>query len=268
MSLAHSVFYDDQPKHLNIWWQGTLFLLVFLAINILLYGFDQRLLADEALWAKPAKFEISVMIHFITLAVLASLLSPATRNGRMWKALSYVVVTAGVFEVMYIFLQAARGRESHFNNATAVESAMYGLMGLGALLLVLGSFYLGYLLFREYQSTHNQPLLLASALGLTTGSVLTLIVAGYMSSQTDNGITASSFEALRVPVFGWYLNGQDLRIPHFFATHIMQLLPLYGFWLSQKNRVVDGMYEARLVWATSISALLIIVLFVLAVFTR
>lgn len=268
MSLAPSIFYDDQQKHLNIWWQGALFLSVFFAINILLYGFDQRLLADEAIWAKPAKFEISVITHFITLAVLASLLSPAKRSGVPWKAMSYAVVTAGIFEVMYIFLQAARGRESHFNKSTAVESAMYGLMGLGALMLVLGSFYLGYLLFREYQSTRNQPLLLASALGLITGSVLTLIIAGYMSSQTDNGITASSYEALRVPVFGWYLNGQDLRIPHFFATHMMQLLPLYGFWLSQNNQAVDGRYQARLVWTTSISSLLIIVLFVLAVFTR
>ena len=268
MRLAPSAFYDDQQKHLNIWWQGSLFLSVFFAINILLYGFDKRLLADEALWAKPVKFEISVIIHFITLAVLASLLSPTKRRRIAWKAMSYGVVAAGIFEVMYIFLQAARGRESHFNNSTAVEAAMYGLMGLGALMLVLGSFYLGYLLFQEYQSARNYPLLLASALGLTTGSVLTLIIAGYMSSQTGNGITANSFEALRVPVFGWYLNGQDLRIPHFFATHMMQFLPLYGFWLSRKNQTIDNKHRAQLFWATSILSLLIMALFVLALFTR
>jgi hypothetical protein len=266
MNLAPSVFYDDQQTHVNIWWQGVLFLSVFFAISFVLYGFDQRLLADEALWGKPVKFEISIVIHFITLAVLASLLSPARRNGVVWKAMSYGVVVAGIFEVMYIFLQAARERESHFNNSTAVETAMYGLMGLGALILVLGSFYLGYLLFQEYQSTRNKPLLLASALGLTTGSVLTLIVAGYMSSQTDNGITTSSYEALRVPVFGWYLNGQDLRIPHFFATHMMQLFPLYGLWLSQKKRTVGGVNETSLVWSTSIFGLVIMVLFLLAVY--
>jgi len=268
MTLAASVFYDDQQKQLNIWWQGVLFLSVFFVINIILYGFDQRLLADEPLWAKPAKFEISVIVHFITLAVLASLLSPAKRSGVGWKAMSYAVVGAGVFEVMYIFFQAARGRESHFNYSTAVESAMYSLMGLGALILVLGSFYLGYLLFREYLSTRNQPLLFASALGLTAGSVLTLIVAAYMSSKPDNGITANAIDALRVPVFGWYLNGQDLRIPHFFATHMMQLIPLYGYWLSKNNQTADGKYEARLVWITCISGLLIMALFVLALFTR
>ncbi len=268
MNIAPVVFYDDQQTRLNIWWQGALFLSFFLAFNLVLYFWDQRLLADEPLWAKPAKFEISVAIHFITLAVLASLLSPAKRNGRVWRAMSYAVVAAGIFEVMYIFLQAARGQESHFNNSTVVESVMYGLMGLGALVLVLGSFYLGYLLFREYQTTRNQPLLLASALGLTIGSVLTLLIAGYMSSQQDNGITASAIEALRVPIFGWYLNGQDLRIPHFFATHMMQLLPLYGLWLGRNNHANDGTYKGRLVWVTAISVLLIMTLFVLAIITR
>jgi hypothetical protein len=215
MNLLPSVFYGDRQTHLNIWWQGALLLSVFFAISVLLSAFDQRLLANEALWAKPIKFEISIVIHFITLAVLASLLSPAKRNGVGWKAMSYSVVAAGIFGAMYIFLQAARGRESHFNNSTAVESAMYSLMGLGAVMLVLGSFYLGYLLFKEYQPKRNQPLLLASALGLTTGSVLTLIVAGYMSSQIANEITTNSYEALRVPVLGWYLNGQDIRIPIF-----------------------------------------------------
>ncbi|MFK7994835.1 MAG: hypothetical protein AB8B87_11900 [Granulosicoccus sp.] len=268
MSFNSSIFYSDQHKHLNIWWQGTLFLSVYFAINLHLYGFDQRLLADEALWVKPIKFEISVVIHFITLAVLASLLSPARRNGALWKAMSYVVVAAGIFEVMYIFLQASRGRKSHFNTSTAVESIMYSLMGLGALILVLGSFYLGYLLFREYQSKRNQPLLIAAALGLTIGSVLTLVIAGYMSSQTDNGITASTLESLRVPLVGWYLNGQDLRIPHFFATHMMQLLPLYGYWLSKKDRAANVMVEARLIWVASISCVLIMLLFILAVFVR
>ena len=266
MNLLPSVFYGDRQTHLNIWWQGALLLSVFFAISVLLSAFDQRLLANEALWAKPIKFEISIVIHFITLAVLASLLSPAKRNGVGWKVMSYGVVAAGIFGAMYIFLQAARGRESHFNNATAVESAMYSLMGLGAVMLVLGSFYLGYLLFEEYQSTRDQPLLLASALGLTTGSVLTLIVAGYMSSQTANEITTNSYEAFRVPLLGWYLNGQDIRIPHFLATHMMQLLPLYGLWLNKNKQAVGGVYETRLIWTTSILGLAVMVLFLLAAY--
>jgi len=265
MRLATTAFFSEPKKQLNIWWQGTLLLTGFLAISALLYLFDKSLLGDELLWAKPLKFEVSVIIHFLTLAVLASLLSPARRNSVAWKCMSYAVVAAGIFEVMYIFLQAARGRESHFNNTTVVESIMYGLMGIGAVILVLGSLYLGWLLFREYQSERNNPLLLSGALGLTAGSILTLIIASYMSSQPDNIIIASS-EVIRVPFFGWYLNGQDLRVPHFLATHLMQLLPLYGLWLGQKEQTNSDKHEAHLIRLTGVTSMLILVLFISSLF--
>jgi len=273
MNLASSIFYDDlddatagQAKHLNLWWQGILILSVFLAVNILLYVFDHRLLGDEALWLKPIKFEISVIIHFITLTVLAALLRPAKRDGILWKGMTCVVVAAGLFEVLYIFLQAARGRESHYNNATLVESVMYGLMGLGAVALVLGSFYLGYLLYREYQSEQTSVLLLSSALGLTIGSVLTLIIAGYLSSsQTGYAADINTQEALRLPIFSWYLNGEDLRIPHFFATHMMQFSPLYGLWLSRQN-MPFSVCKKRLFWSVGIYSLLVMLLFAIALF--
>ncbi len=264
MNTAPTIFYDEQQKHLNLWWQGTLILLVFLAISILLYVLDHRSLADEALWIKPIKFEMSVIIHFITLTALASLLSPAKRNGMKWKGMTYMVVAAGLFEVLYIFLQAARGRESHFNQSTVVESVMYGLMGLGAVALVVGSFYLGYLLYREYQSERSSALLLSSALGLTIGSILTLIIASYLSSSPEGYvIDINAQEALRLPIFSWYLNGEDLRIPHFFATHMMQFFPLYGLWLSRQNVPIADC-KSRLFWSAGIYSLLVVLLFVVA----
>ncbi|MFT5502573.1 MAG: hypothetical protein ACI8XC_000278 [Gammaproteobacteria bacterium] len=265
MNLSPSIFYNNQQKYLNLWWQATLLLSVFLAINILLYLLDHRLLADEELWIKPLKFEISIIIHFITLSTLAALLSPARHNSNTWKGMTYLVVAAGLFEVLYIFLQAARGRESHYNNATTVESAIYGLMGLGALALVAGSFYLGYLLYREYQSERNSALLLSSALGLTIGSILTLIVASYLSSLPTGYVieAGTQVDVLRLPIFSWYLNGQDLRIPHFFATHMMQLFPLYGLWLSRQDMsIVDC--KKRLFWSTGLYSLVVTLLFIVA----
>jgi len=265
MNLAPSVFYDEQQKHLNVWWQGTLVLCVFLALNSLLYAFDQRMLSDEALWIKPLKFEISLIIHFLTLAVLAAWLSPEKRNGRASKATTSVVVAAGLLEVMYIFLQAARGRESHFNNTTAIESAMYGLMGVGAVILVAGSFYLGYLLYREYQSQEGDVFLLSAALGLTIGSVLTLVIASHLASGETGYLAPVDEEVLRMPLFSWYLNGEDLRIPHFLATHMMQLLPLYGLWLGRRNiSLADA--KARLFRSAGIYSSVVVLLFVIALF--
>ena len=271
MKLTPSAFYNEQQKHLNIWWQGSIVLLVLLAFNIFLSLIDNRLLADEALWIKPLKFESSIIIHFITLAVLATLLSPEKRNGKAWKITSYMVVAAGLFEALYIFLQAARGRESHFNNSTVVESTMYGLMGLGAVILVAGSFYLGWLLYRvflyrEYQSKQNSVLLLSSSLGLTIGSVLTLIIAGYLSSATAGySIEENAENVMRLPIVSWYLNGEDLRIPHFFATHMMQFFPLYGLWLTRRNVSIDD-GKRKVYWSVGVYTALVLLLFVLGVF--
>jgi len=264
MNLTPSVIYNRTRIHLNLWWQGTLLLAVFLAISILLYLFDPRYLGDEKLWIKPIKFEISVILHFATLAVLASLISAGRREGRAWTGITYMVVGAGLFEVLYIFLQAARGRESHYNDATMLESVMYGLMGLGAVALVAGSFYLGYLLYREYRLQSDSVLLFSSAIGLMSGSVLTLLVAGYLSSFTT-GYTAdpSEVDAIRLPLFSWYLNGQDLRIPHFLATHMMQLLPLYGLWLARRQ-VPMAVGKTRVLWVAGVYTVLVALLFVAA----
>jgi len=265
MKLDASVFFNDKQGSLNIWWQAVVLLSALLLLNLLLYAFDQRLLGDEALWIKPIKFEISVIIHLITLALFASLLSPKRRDGLAWKAISYVVVAASLFEVLYIFLQASRGRESHFNHSTSIESVMYGLMGLGAVLMVVGSFYLGWLLYREFKSERGEVLLMSAALGLVIGSVLTLLVAGFLSSSEQGYLAVKSESVMRVPVFGWYLDGLDLRIPHFFATHMMQLVPLYGLYLSRSERAIADS-KSRLYWMVGVYTLLVVGVFATGVY--
>ena len=101
MNLSPSAFYDDNKKHLNLWWQGSIFIFILLIVNLILASFDQRTLADEAVWVKPIKFEISLIIHFFTLSLLASFLSSTRRNSKLWKGMSYLVVGSGVFEVLY-----------------------------------------------------------------------------------------------------------------------------------------------------------------------
>ena len=85
-------------------------------------------------------------------------------------------------------------------------------MGIAAIVLIAGSFYLGILLFRKYRKEGNS-FILASALGLTIGSILTLIVAGKLGSLPQNAVAPEG--VAQVPVLGWYLNGQDMRVPHF-----------------------------------------------------
>ncbi len=94
---------------------------------------DRRLLAGVDVWSKPFKFALSLAIHFPTFAVIARCLSADERQ-RIWIiAIAAAPMAAGVCELAYIALQAARGRHSHFNNSTPVEAVAAALMGVGAL---------------------------------------------------------------------------------------------------------------------------------------
>ena len=64
------------------------------------------------------------------------------------------------------------------------------------------------------------------------GASLTLVIAGLMSSGVVDGpghwIGGVRSDAQGLPVVGWSTTGGDLRVPHFFATHLMQALPVVG----------------------------------------
>ena len=230
-----SAYLDTTHGRFNLWWQGAFLMLGLLAVTLLLWWIDPRQLDGVSVWTKPLKFEISLVIYFVTLALLAGLLPRAIRKRKDWKWATLIAVGAGLFEVLYITLQAARGRHSHFNDSTALESTMYGLMGVGAVLLVAVSFHLGWLLYRHHHSGEHRILRTAAIWGLILGSILTLLTAGSMSSLTSHFVSTPAADAWTVPFFGWSLSGGDLRIPHFFATHLMQFLPLYGLWLERHH---------------------------------
>ena len=207
---------------------------------------DVRQLNDVSVWDKPLKFEASLIVHLVTLGLLASLFTPRGAASRTVQLAYQISATAAILEIAYIVLQAARGRASHFNSATGIETLMYALMGFGALLLVLCSFAIGYALLRAAKPETPPGLRLGAAWGLMLGSIATLITAGAMSSGMIDGpghwVGGVHSDAGGLPLAGWSTTGGDLRVPHFFATHIMQALPLLGLladrFARQRNRAL------------------------------
>jgi len=110
---------------------------------------------------------------------------------------------------------------------------MFNFMGIGAVNLILVSFVLGILIWK-YGNKDNSGLRLGSILGLTLGSVLTLIYAMTMGNAPA-ALVGEAINNSKVPVLGWSREVGDLRIPHFIATHMMQLLPLLGFFLDKQK---------------------------------
>jgi len=208
-----------------------LFLMAVTLILIPGYYFDSRLLNNAPIWAKPIKFSMALAMHFITLAILAQQLESSKRTGILLTFFVYLAVFSMIFEQGYISIQAARGRHSHYNGDTAFEDLMYNFMGIGAVNLILVSIALGLLIWK-YGNKDGSGLRLGSILGLTFGSVLTLIY-GMTMGKAPSHLVGEAINNSTVPFLGWSREVGDLRIPHFIATHLMQVLPLLGLFLDK-----------------------------------
>jgi hypothetical protein len=222
-----SLDYSGNPAS-RIWVQAALLLLALAIPSLLAYAIDDRTLYGISVWTKPLKFQLSVSLHLVTLAVATALLADRLREGRLLKGAAWLSAAMAMFEIAYITAQAARGRASHFNSETPLEIALYGAMGLGAVILVATSALVGVLLLRSPRPGVSPGLRLGGGLGLIVGSVLTLAVAGYLSQLGGHWIGGEASDASGLPVTGWSTTGGDIRVSHFLATHMMQGLPLIG----------------------------------------
>ena len=108
-------------------------ILAAMAPTLFAYLVETRTLYGINVWTKPLKFEASIALYLphprlvLGLPVAASAGPPAAV-----RAMAVVVAACGVFEIVYIAIQAGRGVGSHFNTATQLESMLFNLMGIGA----------------------------------------------------------------------------------------------------------------------------------------
>jgi hypothetical protein len=217
-----------------IWWPIVLLSLALMAPTLLALALDERTLFGIGVWIKPLKFQFSAAVHLATLALIASLLVEPVRRGRLVTGAAVVSCTAAMFEVVYITAQAARGRPSHFSDATTFEAVMYSLMGIFAVLLIAAALVLGWLVWRHARPEIGPGLRSGAALGLGVGFAATLVVAGYLGAQDGHWVGGRPSDAGGLPVTGWAQDGGDLRVAHFFALHMMQIVPLAG-WLADRT---------------------------------
>lgn len=210
---------------------------------------DTRLLEGVPVWMKPAKFALSFVVHFGTLALIAGRLSPAVRDGRAVALVAAAMGAAFLGEIGYMTVQAAQAEASHFNTGTTFHAVMFQLMGLGALVLVVGPVLLARVAWRDAAAEFGP----ATRAGVWWGAVvscgLTLVVAGYMSSGSGHFVGTPSEGAAVLPFVGWSAEVGDLRPAHFLSLHAFQALPLLGLWLDRTGRGAGQMRWAALAWA-------------------
>lgn len=193
---------------------------------------DPRTLDNAAIWTKPQKFNISLALHFGTLALLAQLLPREVRSGRIMTIATYALSGAFLVETIYIIIQAARGTRSHFNFDTPLEGMIYAAMGVGAVIITGAALVLAIQVARKGDRS-RRGLWLGTVVGLSAGFVATLFFTCFLTEGRYVGAPLEGGGPV-VPFFGWSREYGDLRPAHFVALHIMQLVPLVG-WMADRR---------------------------------
>jgi hypothetical protein len=223
----------------------TVLMLAMMAPTAVALALDPRQLNDIPIWRKPLKFEASVAIYFGTLAWFVGFITEEGRKSRILRIGVLVAVAAMTIEMFWIIFQPARGLHSHFNEGTPLDSIMFGVMGVSALIFTALAGIVGWTIARHprpdlapaFRRTVVLALLLTTVFGMATGILI--------AENGGHWIGAPPTDAGGLPIFGWTRQGGDLRVGHFFGLHAMHILPVAGFlialWRPRAVRLVTAL---------------------------
>jgi hypothetical protein len=209
---------------------------------------DPRMITGVPAWLKPAKFAISTAIFSGSIAWLY-------RYVTVWpgfmRAIGWILSAVLIFEVMIIDVQAARGTTSHFNTATPLDTTLFAIMGAAIGLLWLASVGVLIALFRQkFQNPAWGWLLrlgmLTTVIGSAGGGLMLRITpeqaAAIRATHTVRAVGGHTVGAPDggpgLPGVGWSTQYGDLRVPHFFGLHGLQIIPFLG-WLAMRRRRIQ-----------------------------
>ncbi|MEO9460495.1 MAG: hypothetical protein ABJE63_03280 [Lentilitoribacter sp.] len=187
---------------------------------------DTRLHNGVNIWVKPVKFDVALVVYTATLVIFARWIPQQTRTKTWFKYFTAAVIISIVYEQIWIGGAAAFGTSSHFNVATPLMGIAYTIAGFGAVTLTSGALVFGILIARNKRTGLTDPLHFAIWLSSILMFVLTVITASYMSSQLSHFVGGNLLDTESHAIMGWAKDGGDLRVAHFFASHIFHVLPI------------------------------------------
>ncbi|TPG66676.1 hypothetical protein [Hymenobacter nivis] len=223
-------------------------------LALVLLPLDHRHVMGALVWLKPLKFALSGTAYLWTLGwLLADLPAPAQRAVRR---LGGGVALSMAVEIAIIFVQAGRGVSSHYNQSSALNGLLFGLMGIFIALntvLTAGALYLAW----RYRPQGPAGYAWGVRLGLLVflvGSAL----GGLMIRAQQHTVGAPD-GGPGLPGLGWSTAAGDLRVAHFLGLHALQALPLLGAALSRwaPRRAVAGTWLGAALYAGAVGALLL-----------
>ncbi|HEY6987542.1 MAG TPA: hypothetical protein VH369_04115 [Bryobacteraceae bacterium] len=232
-------------------------LLMFAAFLFSVAGIllDPRMITGAPAWLKPAKFGISTALYTATLAWLFGYITVWPRFKR---AMGLVIAAVVIVEVAIIDTQAARGTTSHFNVSTPLNAGLFAVMSGAILMLLLANIGILVALFRQ---KFTDPAwgwalrlgLLITILGASLGGLMTRPTHAQVESlQRHEHVAAVGAHTVGapdggqgIPVLHWSSKHGDLRIPHFFGLHGIQIIPLFAWLIRRSAKGADARRQTK-----------------------
>lgn len=223
ISFVHSIFQKNRLLAIV----GSVHLILSLILLLLIPFWETEVLGINSL-IKPLKFAISIWMYCWSFALILHYL----QNPKMVRRFSIVVAFTMLFEQGVITVQSFRGTLSHFNNSTIVESILFNLMGVFITVLTIYSLVIAIRLKRQKDSM-NAGLKEAIFWGIVI-MVVASFIGGVMGALNTHQVGGEMGEE-GLKFVNWSTKHGDLRIAHFVGIHALQIIPLLGYLLIQRN---------------------------------
>jgi len=210
---------------------------------------DPRVLTGVPIWLKPFKFSVSFVLYGTTLAWMLSLLP---RRSRVAEWAGTVIVAMSLAEMVVIVAQVLRGTTSHYNETTALNAALWNVMGASIMVLFTAHFIIGIVVLRQPIADRVAGYAVRLGLGLSLLGMLAavpMVLPG--QDPGTEGIAGAHSVGIPdggpgLPLVGWSTTGGDLRIGHFVGLHALQALPILAILLSRFLWRLDERTRMRL----------------------
>lgn len=239
-----------------------------LLISILGLIFDPRATAiiNTPAWSKLFKFSVSTLL--MTPALIWAIKITEGKTRRTANIAASVIGTMLSLEMILLLIQATRARPMHFNYTTALDSVLWIIMTVG-IFTMFAAFVV--LLIAVWRGVRQQPVI---AWAIRIGMVITAV--GLMTPNLSTSPNTAQINALKakqpnillgahtigsssatpdaepgLPLIGWNTKHGDIRIGHFIGLHALQLIPLFGVWLSKRKRLNQNR-QLALLWTAGL----------------
>ena len=226
-------FFNELKRRNGLLFWFGLFNLAVAVICLVLMPFEETRILGVNRWLKPFKFYSSVGIMILTIGWLMYYLD----DKRKVKRFSGIIAIAMFLENGLIMMQAIRNTTSHFNDTSLFNGLVFNLMGILIIIFTVTVVVICISFFRQKRFSIPMAYVWGIRLGLLFFIIFSL-EGGVMLGLLKH--TVGAFDGgPGLPVVNWSSQHGDLRIAHFLGIHSLQILPLYGNYVSKtKNQTI------------------------------